>query len=211
MALSITRKGSIASGRSKLLDIPLNSSYNITLITLSCGGSDPIWEIYLDKDINDLAQPTAPSLTVATTGGGLPRNKKVFVRISTVDSNGIEGPLSDGANFKITGSSTDTNKVTASWSSISGAESYNVYVSYEPGQEMFIANTSGTSYIITENPPSFDLSKQPIGLCDIHVIGKKGGVEPIPLAGGGLQIGYRIIVYVTVGASATPSFSLLAQ
>ena len=210
MANTFTMRSALGSGRYRLYDaiLPVDTLLNVSAIILSCGGADPEWEIYFDKIVNDLAKPNQPSLTAVTTGGTIPRSTKLFVRITTVDVNGAEGTPTDGHKTITTGASTDTNKVTVSWSSISGSSSYNVYAGGLSGRESFVGNTVSTSLVIVDMPGE---ALQAIPTTpDIHIIGKKGGVEPIPLSGSGLTVSSRLIVYVTISAGGDPAVSILS-
>src|SRR3990172_7161187 len=211
MANSFSDRASISSSRTKLSDrtFPEGTLISVSAVILSCGGADPEWEVYFDKPVNDLAKPGLPTMTPSSTGGTILRNTKLFCRITTVDVDGVEGTPSENLKSATTGSTTDTNKITISWSAVTSAVSYNVYLGSKPGMEGFVINVVGTSTIILDMPTS----DNPYGIPtipDIHVLGKKAGVEPIPLAGSGITLSNRLIVYVTVGAGADPAFSLIS-
>jgi len=190
--------------RTRLLDVDLSSP--ITLITVSSKSGDGTWEIFIDKYINNLEIPDQPTLAKATTGGNIPRDTKIYVRITTIDANGLEGTPSLGNKFIIVTSTTDTNKVTVSWSTVTGAASYNIYASTRPGMLGLIGNTASLSYILTDVPQDVvgGLTSAP----DIIIYGKKGGTEPIPIVNN-LWINTNIIVYVTTSAASEVGLSMI--
>jgi hypothetical protein len=168
---------------------------------LSAKGSDPEWEIYFDKDIADLPIPTAPTLTASTTGGSLGKSLKYYVRYTAVNADGLESPPSIGNKTSTTGTSTFTNKITASWSAIAGASSYNVYAGLYPGREALVGNTTSTSFVITTDP--IDPTATIFTLPDMWILGKQAGIDPIAFGGAGLAFTNRLIIYVTTSGSST--------
>jgi|SRR3989344_1190818 len=192
--------------RTKILDVDVTALIVKTL-TISAKGADSDWEIYFDKNISELIPPNQPSLSATTTGGNLLRSTKVFVRITAVDSLGNESPPSLGGKNITTGSSTDTNKITSSWSSVPGASSYNIYAGTRVGMETYLGNTSNTSYIITDllDNTTNNIASSP----DIVIYGKKLGSEAIYI--NNLYIQSRLIVYVTPTANSEVGFSCLAE
>lgn len=143
----------ISGGRTKIYDISTQDvvTWSPSMIILSSDAAAVTWEIYIDDAVNNLNNTSTVTLTPSTTGGSIYRNLKVYVRVSAVDSNG-ESIVTPGNKFATTGGTTDTNKVAASWTAISGAASYNVYVSNEPGNETYYGNTASTSLDITSLP-----------------------------------------------------------
>src|SRR3972149_1532706 len=135
--------------RTKILDVDVNALM-VKVLTISVKDANSDWEIYFDKSINELNPPNQPSLSTTTTEGNILRSTKVLVRITAVDNLGNESPPSLGGKNITTASSTDTNKITSSWSSVPGASSYNIYAGTRVGMETYLGNTSNTSYIITD-------------------------------------------------------------
>ena len=207
MANAYSFNSSIASGRTKLMDITLPSSIALSLIALSCGGSAPTWEIFFDKNVNSLAIPAQPALVAATTGGTILRSTPVYVRITAIDSLGREGPGSDNLKFVTTGSGTDTNKVTATITAVASAASYNVYVSTVQGNESFAGNTATTTFVITSIPDPA-LTPRITTDQDINVVGHASVLQALPISGA-LVVYSRIIVWVTVAATSTPYVSII--
>lgn len=217
--MRISANATLGAGRWRLIDIFTGGvQYNIDSLILSATQNNPTWEIYIDKDINALAQPLQPSLAATTTGGTIPRNTPIYVIITTMDANGIEGPPSDNYKTITTGSSTDTNKVTLTITAVTGAASYNIYAGTSAGAEAYLGNTASTSYVISALPVNGTLLSvssfsQQLGiLCptspDFFLYGHKDGTESISVVGG-YPIAYRLIVYVTFPATGQPSFSAL--
>lgn len=192
--------------RTKILDVDI-SALMVKTLTISAQGADSDWEIYFDKNINELNQPNQPSLSTTTTGGTILRSTKVFVRITAVDNLGYESPPSLGGKNIITGSTTDTNKITVSWSSVTGASSYNVYAGTRTGMEVYLGSTVSTSSVITELLANMTnaIATSP----DIVIYGKKLGSEAIYI--NNLYIQSRLIVYVTPTANSEVGFSCLAE
>lgn len=143
----------ISGGRTKIYDVSTQNlvTWSPSMIILSSDAAAVTWEIFVDQAINNLNNTSTVTLTTQTTGGTIFRNLKVYVRVTAVDANG-ESIATPGNKFTTTGSTTDTNQVSASWTAISGADSYNVYVSNEPGNETYYGNTASTSLVITSLP-----------------------------------------------------------
>jgi hypothetical protein len=140
----------ISGGRTKIYDVSTQDlvTWSPSMIILSSDASAVTWEIFIDQSINNLNNTSTVTLTTQTTGGTIYRNQKAYVRVTAVDANG-ESIATPGNKFTTTGSTTDTNQVSASWTAISGATSYNVYASNEPGNETYYGNTASTSLVIT--------------------------------------------------------------
>lgn len=216
--MRISANTTLSAGRWKLIDVYTGGvNFTINSIIMSSTQSNPNWEIYIDKDVNNLIQPAQPSLVATTTGGSLPRSTQLFVVITTIDTNGIEGPPSDAYKTITTGGSTDTSKITVTFPTVVGAVSYNVYAGTAAGSEGFIGN-SVSSFIITTMPTNANLSvfsatPPTIGTgCsttpDFYVYGHRDGSESISLANG-YPLSYRLVVYVSFTATGQPSFSAL--
>ncbi|HLE86265.1 MAG TPA: hypothetical protein VI727_01220 [Candidatus Brocadiaceae bacterium] len=206
MALPLTTNSQISTSntRIRIVDVDIGG-VPITGFTISSKTGDGIWEIYIDRDISTLDDPSQPSLAAATTGGNIPRSQKIYVRLTAIDANGLESPPSLGNKFVTTGATTDTNKVTVSWSAITGAVSYNVYAGTKPNSETLVANVVGTSLILTDLPADAPASIP--SAPDIIMYGKKGGTEPMFLEN--IYINYRLIVYCQVTSASEVGFSLL--
>jgi hypothetical protein len=143
----------ISGGRTKIYDVSTQDlvTWSPSMIILSSDAAAVTWEIFIDQAISNLNNTSTVTLTTQTTGGTIFRNLKVYVRVTAVDANG-ESIATPGNKFTTTGSTTDTNQVSASWTAISGAVSYNVYVSNEPGNETYYGNTASTSLVVTSLP-----------------------------------------------------------
>lgn len=188
--------------RAKILDVDTGGIYPLSFLTVS-SSANTIWEIYLDQRVNALALPGIPTLAATTTGGTILRNSKLHVRITTVDANGLESPPSAGLISVTVGATTDTNKVTISWTAVTGATGgYNVYVGTRPGSESLVANVpSGTSYVLTALGLDAVVGTH-LPTMPIVVQGKSGGADTIPF-GAPPQIASSIIVYATPSATNT--------
>jgi hypothetical protein len=187
--------------RTKILDVDMGGVYPLSFLTLS-SSANTIWEIFLDQRVNALSVPGNPTLTASTTGGTIPRSTKLYVRVTTIDVNGLEGPPSTGMVSVTTGSGTDTNKVTISWSAVTGSSGgYNVYVGLRPGSESLVTQVAGTSYVLTALSSDAVVGTQ-IPTMPIVVQGKSGGADTIPF-GAPPQVGDVIIVYATPSATNT--------
>jgi len=206
MAFSLSTNSQLPTSniRVRVVDVDI-SGVPITGFTVSSKSGNGIWEIFIDKDISTLDDPVQPTLAATTTGGTIPRSTKIYVRLTAVDNLGRESPPSLGNKFIITGATTDTNKITVSWSAISGAASYNVYAGTKPNSETFIGNTVALSLVITDIPA--DASASIPSAPYVIMYGKKGGTEPIFL--NNIFINSKLIVYCQVDAQSEIGFSLL--
>jgi hypothetical protein len=208
MANSYAISTSVVAGRNRVYDAVLPNSITLSMMTIS-STVDQQWDIFLDQSVNNLAVPAQPTLTAATTAGTIPRNTKIYVRITTVDSSGIEGQPCDAGKTVTVGSTTDTNKVTVTWTAITGASSYNIYAGTSPGFEnLVIAGATGTSYTITALP--VDLTRGIVTMPDISVKLAAGVAMPLPVAGQ-IYVGSKVTVFCTVGGTTagTAYFSMI--
>lgn len=197
MSISSSYNATLAvTTRTKVLDVDLPTTLQLLLVTLSTTGGDGDWQIYIDKNLADLAEPAQPALVTATAGGTIPRNTKVYVRVTPIDANGLEGAPSDGNKSITVGATTDTNKVTVTITAVTGASSFNVYAGTRPGSETFIANTVSTTFVITMLP--VDTIGGVPTQADIIVHGKRGGTEPFNFYG--VNASLRLIIYVSLSA-----------
>lgn len=96
-----------------------------------------------------LSVPNTPTLAASTTGGSL-ASGTVYVKVTAVNASG-ETAGSNEANVSVTG---PTGSVAVSWTAVPGASKYNVYASSVAGQEIFVGQTTSTSYTITSLPSS---------------------------------------------------------
>jgi hypothetical protein len=96
-----------------------------------------------------LPAPAVPTLAASTTGGTLATGT-VYVKITALNASG-ETAASTEASVAVTG---PTGSVTVSWTAVNGASKYNVYASTTSGAEIFVGQTTGTSYTITSLPTS---------------------------------------------------------
>ena len=183
--------------RTRILDVDgfINPIY-LAALTFS-GKKDTRWELYLDRDVSKtLDPPNIPSLSAATTGGNIPRKTLLDVVITAVDADGRETPPSLNNNTVTTGASTDTNKVTVTWSSVSGAVSYNVYAATRPGMQTLVSNVVGTSLVITDLPAEAPNSI-PTNPDMVVIMTAAGGAVAPPVASGAVGATQRIVVFAT--------------
>lgn len=108
---------------------------------------------------SELAAPTGVS-AVATTGSG---STTYSYKVSAVGSDGIEESLPSSAASCTNNLLTSGNKNTISWTAVSGASRYNVYLQ-DNGLYGFIGQTDSTSFVdeniaadVSKTPPIQDL------------------------------------------------------
>jgi len=87
-----------------------------------------------------LSIPATPAL--ATTTGGTLASSTYYLKIAAVDGLGNETPPSVEANLH----ATSTAKVSASWSSVSGASYYKIYIATTTGAESLYASTTALTF-----------------------------------------------------------------
>lgn len=163
------------------------------------------WEIYIDKNINSLDRIPSLTFATATTGGTIPAAITYFVRVTTVDAAGVESPPTVLQSKKTSNSAT-TNTITASWTAIVGAVSYNVYSATHCGLETLVGSTAATSFTITAPPAElpFQIATTP----DLYVIAPVG-YRDIYLDS--VQLAARLAVYAKSGQSGNVSFSCIVK
>jgi hypothetical protein len=188
----------VTAGKTKIYDI---STQDVVIwypssITVSAPAAQTTFQVYIDQNINNLDNNTTVTLTPSTTGGTILRNLNVYVRVVVLDSNG-QSNASPGNKKAVTGGTTDTNKVAASWTAITGAVSYDVYVGNEPGNEAFYGNTTLTSLDIT-SLPNDDPKGVPVTPLYILTV-PAGGTISVPI--GTLTIHERIQVFAVTSAT----------
>lgn len=198
---------SASSGRSRLIDVDVVQAMSIAAMIFS-STADADWEVYIDKDLADLARPAQPTLTnSSTTLGQLPASQKVYVRVTAVDANGLESPPSVGNKMVTTGAGTATNRVAASWTAVVGAASYNVYVGSRSGMETFYANVPSNSANIDSLPDG--LAGGIATAADIIMSPAKGVATQVH-ASIPITVARRLTIFITSGTAATAFVTCLA-
>lgn len=198
----------IGSGRTRVVDVDVLQALTLSVLAFSCS-SDADWEVYIDKDLAELVRPGQPSLTnSSTTLGQLPASTKIYVRVTAIDATGLEGPPSPGNKTITTGSGTSTNRVAASWSAVSGATGYKVYVGSRPGMESFCTEVVGTTTCNIDMLPTEVAGGIPTA-ADILLSPAKGQSTEIDPSSP-LTVARRLIIYVNSQTSATAYVSCLA-
>lgn len=198
----------ISSGRTRVVDADVLQAISVAAMIFSCS-SDADWEVYIDKDLSDLPRPAAPTLTnSSTTLGQLAASQKVYVQVTAVDANGLEGPPSPGNKTITTGSGTSTNRVAASWTAVSGASSYNVYVGSRPGMETFSTNVAGATTCNIDMLPGDSAGGVP-SAADILLSPARGEATQVP-SSIPITLARRLVIYVNSQTSATAYITCLA-
>jgi hypothetical protein len=207
MGRTLGTVASITAGRTKVYDVSIPADYKArwvpAMVLLSSESFDCDWELYVDKDVNNLIVAGAVVLTPATTGGSILRNTTVYVRVTAVDATGESRPT-DGCRTATTGATTDTNKIAVSWTSVAGATSYNVYVGSLPGGESFFGDTTGTSLDVTEIP-----TNDPFGiptLPSVHGFNALNNITTPAIKN--IEILRRLQVFAVTTGSTRVSFSM---
>lgn len=199
--------GNSINGRLRFLDTDIVAGASIALLSCSAAINSIEWTIFFDKEINALAVPNAPTLSSSTTGGSILRSTNIYIRMTTVDSSGVEGQPCDSNAPVITGASTDTNKITVTWTAIPGASFYNIYAGTRSGMESYVGQTSTTSLVLTSTPANTPLAipTNP----DIVISGKQGGAEQLPISGSSVFLANKIIVYASASTVGQISFTCI--
>ena len=80
---------------------------------------------------DDLDKPTTPTLTTAATGGSLLAGTAYYDKVTAVNDNGETDANAAASNTTpgVAGIDPDTCTITVTWSAVSGAKSYNIYLS----------------------------------------------------------------------------------
>ena len=201
MANSLSVKVPIISGYNEVLNSVI--AFSGTLASLILSSSEVIeWEIYLDKEINSLTRLASISLSAVSSGGTIPRDTVIYVRVTTVDVNGVESAPTS-VQSKKTGSSS-TSKIAVSWVAIIDAVAYRVYASTKPGSELFIGETTTLTFDVTYAAPpvSFSIPTSP----DIYV-NTLAGSSSINLSG--VLVAQRFAVYIKATTSGIATFSTI--
>jgi hypothetical protein len=206
--LSLGGKFGVASGRTRVIDVSVPQAVGLAALVIS-SDADAEWEFYIDRQIADLARPGQPTLSTSAALGQLAASTKVYVRVTAVDANGLESPPSAGGKVVTVGSATNTNRVSASWSAVTGASSYNVYVGSRPGMEALYGSTASTSLNI-DSLPGDTASAIPTA-SDIVISPLRGTPTPIQGSSGvPISIGQSLVVYVTCQTSTSLYVTCLA-
>ena len=203
MANAFSAKATVLNGRVLVLDAAPPSAMNLASLVVT-GDVAIEWEIYLDKDISTLAMGSV-SLSDNSSGGAILNNTTVYVRVTAVDADGRESPPSVSASRKV-GSSGNTHRITASWSAVVGAVSYNIYTSTKPNQENLHLAGAVSPQSITAQPLDIPLSVPTTP--DIHLIAPVG-VQAVPVVG--IPLSARIVVYAKASTGGFATISCLAQ
>jgi hypothetical protein len=123
--------------------------------------NDSLWAAQNAAVTALLPSPGTPTLTASTTGGSLATGT-VYVKVTALDTqNGLETAPSSEASVSVTGPSAS---VAVSWTAVSGAGAYRVYVGSTTGGENNYFQTTSTSYTVTTltgtsgTPPSATLA-----------------------------------------------------
>ena len=110
--------------------------------------TDPIYNSFTAVNIGTGTQinpPAAPTVTTSTTGGTIAASTLLTYGVTALTA---QGESTESATTSITtGSTTATNSNTISWSSVTGATSYNVY---QGGK--LIGSTTGLTFTDTGYP-----------------------------------------------------------
>jgi hypothetical protein len=108
--------------------------------------NDSLWAAQNAAATGLLPSPGAPTLMASTSGGSLATGT-VYVKVTALDVlNGLETTPSPEASVAVTGPSAS---VAVSWTAVSGAGAYRVYVGSTSGGENNYFQTTGTSYTVT--------------------------------------------------------------
>ena len=215
MANSYAIATSIAPGRNRVYDANISAGGGMTLSFVSVAADvDQQWDIFLDTPINTLAVPAKPTITNATTGGSIGNTIKIYARITaqvtdaTQPSGFLEGqPCIAGAT--VTTGATATNKITVTWTAVSGATNYNIYLGTSQGYEAYAGTFTGTTASFTSLP--VDLSRGVPTMPDISVKGAANTTIPLAVGGQSILVAARVTVYCTVtgSTSGTAYFSMI--
>ena len=93
---------------------------------------------------------TSLANVVSETGGTIPSNTSLKYKLSVIDANSWESDIISSDVTTPTLSGTNTNSVTLSWSAISGASTYGVYLSLDDGVSYKkVTNTALLTYTDT--------------------------------------------------------------
>jgi hypothetical protein len=214
MANSYSIATNLTTGRNRVYDALVPG---ITLSTMTVSSDvDQQWDIFLDNQVNNLKLPTQPTLTAATTGGLIPLNTQLYVRVTSliIDANQPDGYLEGqpciAGKTVTTTATTSTNKITVSITAVVGSIGYRIYAGTSPGYESFVGQVLGsTSYIITSLP--VDTTRGVPTMPDIQIKMAAGVSQTFPIGGQSVYVGERVTVFCTVGGTTagTGYFSMV--
>ncbi|MCL6444827.1 MAG: hypothetical protein K6T83_15460 [Alicyclobacillus sp.] len=123
--------------------VTLNTSYPVgNALTIQYTGNGTSASVTV---VQSLSQVGTVTLTANTTGGTIPSNTSVLVQIVPRNASGYGLP--NTGNSVTTDTTGNTNSVTASWSAVPGATSYDVYVN-----GAYYGNVQTTTATITYIP-----------------------------------------------------------
>ena len=167
---------------------------------------------------DDLDKPATPSLTAAATGGSLLAGTAYYDKVTAVNDNG-ETDANAAASITtpgVAGTDPNTCTITVTWSAVSGAKSYNIYLSTdtEPKYQGNYASspqtigTAGTGAVAptennawTEPDTANGVDCDGYRYCDFDVKLTVGGTNPV--------LGVYPIIYDSVDAqwyACAPSY-----
>lgn len=205
--MQLGTRTSIVAGKTKIYDVDNQNEAVVwmpSMIMVSARDAAVTFRVFIDQNVNSIDNNQTIVLAKATTGGDIVRNLKVYVRMTVLDSQGVESEPTDGNKFITTDGTTDTNKVTVSWSSVSGAASYNIYASSDPGREAFVGNTSSLTLDITTVPVGSPVGIPTLPLVDIQVAASTSFVILVS----GMTIAEKIEVFCLSAASARATINI---
>jgi hypothetical protein len=88
-----------------------------------------------------LAAPVTSAVTTATTGGTIPRSTTWYYKVTAINAN---GETTAGTEQSLsTGAGTDTNTLSANWTTVAGATGFKIYRGVAAGQENLLIGTVG--------------------------------------------------------------------
>lgn len=205
---SYSRIGNISAARIKVLDCD-GVGAAVTGIIGTTENADSLWEVYIDRTVNDLPAAAAPTLTAETTGGVIPASTLASVRITAVDAAGEESPPSDAVNTVTTGAGTATNRIKVVLPSVpAGAVSFNIYANTRQGMEaLLLTGVTGTQYLTDVSAQTIDAIPSSPTLC-FHNLKKTPTVIALGL---GIPMNNRAKVFVTPSASSNFALSFVTS
>lgn len=122
-SISGTAGALVATLKDAYDNISLTSGTLGTVMTMQYTGNGATANVTITKS---LAAVGTVTVNAVTTGGTIPASTAVSVQVLARNASGFSNP--NTAASVTTGSGTATNSVTASWSAVTGATSYDVYV-----------------------------------------------------------------------------------
>ena len=98
---------------------------------------------------------TSVANTVSGTGGTIPSNTSLIYKLSVIDSDSWESDINSSDSTTPTLSGTNTNAVHLSWTAVSGAATYGIYLSTDSGTTYKkVTTTSSLAYSDTSGTAS---------------------------------------------------------